>query len=158
MLQPRVIANLEQMAEFIFVPSDEVEFEQLLALLDEVTDIVRDDENHLLVNMMDVLGVLIENYEEQYVPEPKADPVGVLKHFMDEYNLRQKDLPELGSQGVVSEILNGKRELNLRQMKALSRRFRVPMAVFIADVYAQPEVVGKVAAQAALAADSPGGG
>ncbi len=154
MLQPRVIDNLEQMAEFIFVPSDEVEFEQLLALLDEVTDIVRDDENHPLVNMMDVLGVLIENYEEQYVPEPKTDPIGVLKHFMDEYNLRQKDLPELGSQGVVSEILNGKRELNLRQIRALSQRFKVPLAVFIADMYSQPR---KIAVQAALAAHSPGG-
>ena len=49
MLQPDVISNLEQMAEFIFVPSDEVEFEQLVALLDEVTDIVRDDENHPLL-------------------------------------------------------------------------------------------------------------
>lgn len=156
MLQPDVISNLEQMAEFIFVPSDELEFEQLLALLDEVTDIVRDDENHPLVHTMDVLGVLIENYEEQHVPEPKGDPIEVLKHFMDEYNLRQKDLPEMGSQGVVSEILNGKRELNLRQVKALSRRFEVPMAVFIADVYAQPGA--KVAAQAVLAADSPGVG
>ncbi len=72
MLQPNVISNLEQMAEFIFVPSDELEFEQLLALLDEVTDIVRDDENHALVNTMDVLGVLVENYEKQHVPEPKV--------------------------------------------------------------------------------------
>ncbi len=54
---------MRQMAEFICVPSNELEFEQVLALLDEVTDIVRDDENHALVNMMDTLGVLIENYE-----------------------------------------------------------------------------------------------
>ena len=156
MLQPNVISNLEQVAEFVFVPSNEMEFEQLVALLDEVTDIVRDEENHPLVNVMDVLGVLIENYEEQHIPEPKADPIGVLKHFMDEYGLRQKDLPEVGSQGVVSEILSGKRELNLRQIKALSQRFRVPMAVFIADAYVQQEA--KVAVQASLATDSLGGG
>lgn len=51
--------------------------------------------------------------------------------FMEEYELKQKDLPELGSQGIVSEILNGKRELNLRQVKALSERFKVPASVFI---------------------------
>jgi HTH-type transcriptional regulator/antitoxin HigA len=45
--------------------------------------------------------------------------------------LKQKDLPELGSQGVVSEILSGKRELNLRQIKALSKRFNVPVSVFV---------------------------
>jgi HTH-type transcriptional regulator/antitoxin HigA len=50
---------------------------------------------------------------------------------MEEFDLKQKDLSELGSQGVVSEILNGKRELNIRQVKALSDRFQVPGSVFI---------------------------
>jgi HTH-type transcriptional regulator/antitoxin HigA len=39
--------------------------------------------------------------------------------------LRQSDWPEIGSQGVVSEILNGKRELNVRQIRETARRFRV---------------------------------
>ena len=38
-----------------------------------------------------------------------------LLHFMDEYSLNQSDLPEIGSQGVVSEIINRKRDLNIRQ-------------------------------------------
>jgi HTH-type transcriptional regulator/antitoxin HigA len=45
--------------------------------------------------------------------------------------LKQNDLPEIGSQGVVSEILNGKRELNTRQIQALSRRFGVSSAAFL---------------------------
>jgi HTH-type transcriptional regulator/antitoxin HigA len=81
--------------------------------------------------MMDVIGVLIEDYEDEHIPEPEGDPISVLKYFMEEYELKQKDLPELGSQGIVSEILNGKRELNLRQVKALSERFKVPVSVFI---------------------------
>jgi HTH-type transcriptional regulator / antitoxin HigA len=44
--------------------------------------------------------------------------------------LRQGDLPEVGSQGVVSEVLAGKRALNLRQVQALAHRFGVPMEVF----------------------------
>ena len=45
--------------------------------------------------------------------------------------MTQKDLPEMGSPGVVSEILHRKRELNTRQIKELSKRFGVSPAVFI---------------------------
>ena len=131
LLQPQIIQNLTQTARFLYVPTREDEYEHLVQLLDEITDIVRDDEQHPLANLMDVLSVLIENYETENVPTPPADPVAVLKYFMEEYDLKQKDLSELGSQGVVSEILNGKRELNIRQIKALSERFQVPIAVFV---------------------------
>lgn len=131
MLQAQVMENLQQTGKFIFVPTSEEEYEQLVGLLDEITDIVRDNESHLLANVMDVLGVLIETYEAQNIPEPESDSISVLKYLMEEYGLRQKDLSELGSQGVVSEILNGKRELNLRQIRVLSERFKVPASVFI---------------------------
>jgi HTH-type transcriptional regulator/antitoxin HigA len=130
-LQPQVINNFVETAHFLYVPTNESEYDQLVALLDEMIDIVRDDESHPLANLMDVLGVLIETYENEHIPAPKSDPISVLKHFMEEYDLKQKDLSELGSQGVVSEILNGKRELNIRQVKALSERFHVPSSVFL---------------------------
>ena len=50
---------------------------------------------------------------------------------MREHGLRQTELPEIGSQGVVSEVLAGKRELNTRQIGRLARRFGVSSAVFI---------------------------
>lgn len=123
--------SFEQTAKFLFVPTNDREYKQLVELLDELTDIVRDDENHPLANLMDVVGVLIESYEDEHAPEPVSDPISVLKYFMEEYGLKQKDLAELGSQGVVSEILSGKRELNIRQIKALSERFKVPVSVFV---------------------------
>lgn len=52
-------------------------------------------------------------------------------HFMTEHNIKQSDLKEIGSQGVISEILNGKRELNIRQIKLLAEKFNVSPAVFI---------------------------
>ena len=55
----------------------------------------------------------------------------MLRFFMEEHDLTQSDLSEVGSQGVVSEILNGRRELNVRQIRALAKRFRVSPAVFI---------------------------
>jgi len=52
------------------------------------------------------------------------------KFLMEQHGLTQGDLPEIGSQGVVSEILRGKRELNVRQIGALSKRFHLPPDVF----------------------------
>ena len=130
-LQRQTIEKLKQTSKYIFVPTNEDEYNQIIHLLDEVTDIVRDNEKHPLANLMEVLGLLVENYENQYIPEPESDPISVLKYFIEVNNLKQKDLPELGSQGIVSEILNGKRELNLRQIKELSKRFKIPEPVFI---------------------------
>ena len=56
---------------------------------------------------------------------PPVSGVDVLRYLMEEHDLRQSDLPEVGSQGVVSEILGGKRELNVRQIRALAERFGV---------------------------------
>jgi len=50
---------------------------------------------------------------------------------MDQHGLRREDLSETGSQGVVSEVLSGKRELNVRQVRLLSERFGVSAATFV---------------------------
>jgi HTH-type transcriptional regulator/antitoxin HigA len=52
---------------------------------------------------------------------------------MESNDVRQSDLPEVGSQGVVSEILKGKRDLNTRQITELSRRFKVSLAAYDAE-------------------------
>jgi HTH-type transcriptional regulator/antitoxin HigA len=62
---------------------------------------------------------------------PTASGAEMLRFFMAEHGLAQADLPEIGSQGVVSEILNSKRELNVRQIRLLAARFHVSPAVFI---------------------------
>jgi len=55
----------------------------------------------------------------------------MLRYLMDEHGLRQSDLSEIGSQGVVSDVLHGKRQLNARQIRALAKRFGVSPAVFL---------------------------
>ena len=62
-----------------------------------------------------------------------GSPNETLRYLMGEHNLKQSDLPEIGSQGVVSEILKGKRTLNIRQIKELSTKFNVSPLVFIQD-------------------------
>lgn len=67
----------------------------------------------------------------KHVRELPSSPVAVLRLLMEEHGLNQSDLPEVGSQGVVSETLRGRRHLNVRQVRALSERFEVSPAVFI---------------------------
>lgn len=66
-----------------------------------------------------------------------STPATALASLMQVHGLRQTDLPAVGSQGVVSEMLSGKRHLNARQIAALARRFSVQAEVFL-DATAAP--------------------
>ena len=113
------------------VPHNEKDYNKLVNFLDSLVDEVGNNEKHPLTSLMETIGSLIETYESQYINEMVGDPIGALKALMEERGLKQLDLSEIGSQGVVSEILSGKRQLNVRQIKMLSKRFRVSPAVFI---------------------------
>ena len=133
-----MIAELErlsvawtQMSEVLSVPHTEAEYLRISGLLDLVVDEVGEHDSHPLASLMETLGTLIDAYEREHVVELPASPVAVLRLLMDEHELTQSDLPELGSQGVVSEILRGRRQINLRQVRALSARFGVSPAAFI---------------------------
>lgn len=110
---------------------NEEDYNKSVGQLNSLLDMVGEDEQHPLYSLLDTLGVLIEAYEQEHVSIPNVSGVEVLRYLMDEHGLTQSDLPEIGSQGVVSEILSEKRELNVRQIKALSQRFHVSPAVFI---------------------------
>jgi HTH-type transcriptional regulator/antitoxin HigA len=107
------------------------EYERAVALLDAILDEIGEDEKHPLAELAEAVGVFVEKYEDEHMPVSKAKPPAVLKALMREHDLRQTDLPEIGSQGVVSEVLAGKRELNTRQIRRLAKRFNVSPAVFI---------------------------
>ncbi|MCR4291607.1 MAG: helix-turn-helix domain-containing protein [Candidatus Kuenenia sp.] len=109
----------------------EKQFHRAVKLLDKLIDEISERDNSSIESLIDTLGTLIKDYEERNVPEPESDPIGCLKYLIEEHGLKQSDLGELGSQGVASEILNGKRQLNIRQIRALSKRFNVSPAVFI---------------------------
>lgn len=108
----------------------EADYNKALTVLNQLLDEVGDNQSHPLYNFLEVLGTLIESYEADHVKILDVPGSEVLKYLMEEHGLSQADLPEIGSQGVVSEILRGKRELNTRQIKALSKRFKVSPAVF----------------------------
>ncbi|NUM49163.1 MAG: helix-turn-helix domain-containing protein [Anaerolineales bacterium] len=109
---------------------NEEEYDAAIERLHELLDEVGTDETHPLYELFDTLGTMIRVYEEQHFPFPDVTGTDALRYLMEEHHLKQADLPELGSQGVVSEILNGKRELNVRQIQAVAERFQVSPAVF----------------------------
>ena len=58
-----------QLRPALFVPHTAAEFDELVALLDRLIDEVGEDESHPLASLMEVVGVLIEKYEDEHVPE-----------------------------------------------------------------------------------------
>jgi HTH-type transcriptional regulator / antitoxin HigA len=83
--------------------------------------------------LFDLLATLMEDYEKKTLPELKdSDPVDNLKFLMNENDLKQTDLIDVfNTQSVVSEVLAGKRQINLNQAKKLSERFGVSVDVFV---------------------------
>jgi HTH-type transcriptional regulator/antitoxin HigA len=107
---------------------DEAHYEALLAFVEACFDRFGADEFHPVFALVDLVAVRIREYEDRVHPWPDTTtPASRLAFLMEQHGLRQSDLPELGPQSVVSEILSGKRAPNLRQVKALAKRFHVPM-------------------------------
>lgn len=110
---------------------DEADYDRAIAVLNELLDVVGTDEAHPLFDLLDTLGTVIAAFEVDHMVLPEAGGAEVLAYLMAEHGLRQSDLPEVGSQGVVSEVLSGKRELNIRQIRALAARFGVSPEAFV---------------------------
>ena len=109
---------------------NEVEYDHAVDHLNQLLDEVGENEDHPLYGLLDTLGTVLHAYEEQHHPMPPCSGADILQYLMEEHELTQNDLPEVGSQGVVSEVLRGKRELNVRQIRALAERFHVSPSVF----------------------------
>ena len=61
------------LASNVFVPHTDEEYDRIVSLLDSLIDEVGGDESHPLASLMEVLGVLIEKYEDEHVPEPTGE-------------------------------------------------------------------------------------
>lgn len=81
---------------------------------------------------LDLLVMLIERFEEEHYPIAVGSPVSILLHLMEARELKQEDLVGvIGSRGVVSEVVNGKRSISKTQAKALAEFFHVDVGLFI---------------------------
>ena len=126
------IKHWKYIASDIHEPLNNADYEKLTGILDLLLDTVGEDENHELIGLVDVISHMIAMYDEQKNYQIKnLSGISALKFLMEQHHLKQSDLPEIGSQGVVSEVLQGKRKLNVTQIKKLSKRFHVSSDTFI---------------------------
>lgn len=115
---------------------DEADYNRTLALVEAILNETRnkparEDATHPLADLLDLLTAAVHEYETNHHAIPASSPRDVLRFLMDQHGLNQSDLPEVGSQSVISEILAGRRVLNTRQIAALVKRFHVGADAFI---------------------------
>ncbi|KGO90995.1 helix-turn-helix domain-containing protein [Flavobacterium subsaxonicum] len=80
---------------------------------------------------LELLLVLVKDYEDKHVTMPELDPIDVIKLKMEEMGIIAKDLePLIGSKGHVSSVLSGKREITLKMARKLKDYFKLPADIF----------------------------
>ncbi len=109
--------------------TSEEELELTQNMIDQLLDqekLSQDEKDYL-----NVLGALVYEYEQQQEPIPDIYGVELLKSLIEDNGLRQKDLVSIfKTESIVSDILNGKRELTKRHIEELAQFFHVSPAVF----------------------------
>ena len=125
------VAHWGHLAPILTVPKSENDYEHLVAVLDEVLDAGGANETSSLATLAERIGDLLEAYEAKHHSTPPGSPTDVLVFLMEQNGLKQADLPEIGAQSVVSDVLSGKRQLNVRQVSALCKRFGISANAFI---------------------------
>lgn len=136
----QTLRNPEEYAPLLAIRNGR-EYDAAVAQLNDLVDEIGDNPKDPRYRFVDTLSMLIEAYDEEHHKMPDTSGVELLKFLMEQHGLSQGDLPEVGSQGVVSEILRGKRELNVRQIEALSRRFHLPAGAFFREIERKREAV-----------------
>lgn len=114
------------------VITNESEYDRVVALMNKLAVIPEDRITPEQERLLDLLTLLIESYDEEHYQIPDAAPHEVIQLLMQERGLRNKDLePALGSRGVTSEVISGKRKPSKTQIKKLAEFFGVPPVVFV---------------------------
>lgn len=109
----------------------EEDYQEALARLEKIFDSKPGSING---DELEILSILIDQYEKEHFPIDLPDPIEAIKFRMDQMGLKQKDLAEIvGFKSRVSEILNKKRKLTLEMVRKLNTALRIPTEVLIQD-------------------------
>jgi HTH-type transcriptional regulator/antitoxin HigA len=126
----RLMQQGDDVFDLLLIDSTE-RYEQALAIMEHLVLEADDSSQNPYHRFMVLLGESIQRYEQTHFPMEESSPVEIIRFLMEEHGLTQSDLPEVGNQAKVSEVLSGKRSLNVRQVKALSERFNISPALLI---------------------------
>jgi len=108
----------------------DAEYEHSLAEIEKLID--KKDRSPEEDKLFDLLTALVESFEEKNYSIPDAPPHEVLQELMRSRGLKQRDLLSIfGSDGLASEVVNGKRNISRAHAKSLAEYFHVPVDLFI---------------------------
>lgn len=107
----------------------EQDYQQALKRLEEIFDAKTDTRDG---DELEILGILIENYEEEHFPIDSPDPIAAIEFRMDQMGMDQQDLTRIiGSKSRTSDLLNRKRPLSIRQIRLLHKELHIPADVLL---------------------------
>jgi HTH-type transcriptional regulator/antitoxin HigA len=109
----------------------DAEYRRLLEIVERITEKPEEEIGEEEGRLLELLGVLIENYEDRTIPLPATQPHKMLAHLLEEKGMSASDLWQVLPKSRVSEILNGKRGISKVQAKQLAELFRVPVELFL---------------------------
>lgn len=109
----------------------EQDYKQALERLDDIFDAKPNSKEG---DELEILGILIEKYENENFPIELPDPIEAIKFRMEQLNFSQNDLAKIiGLKSRASEILNKKRRLSLEMIRNLSEKLHIPSEVLIQE-------------------------
>ena len=83
---------------------------------------------------LEILSILVENYEQKHYPVPPPNPVDAIKYRLQQTGMDEKELNKiLGGRSRKSEILSGKRKLSLNMIRKLHDKLKIPVETLIAE-------------------------
>ncbi len=109
----------------------EKDYQQVLERLELIFDAKKGTEEG---DELEILSILIDNYENKNFPIGMPDPIEAIKFRMEQMGMKQKDLAEVvGFKSRVSEILNKKRKLTLEMIRKISSSLHIPTEVLVQE-------------------------
>jgi HTH-type transcriptional regulator/antitoxin HigA len=115
----------------IKVIKTEEEYNQALKRLEVIFDAPADTPDG---DEAELLGILIEKYEDEHYPIEPPDPIEAIRFRMEQMNMDNQDLAEvIGYKSRVSEIFNRKRKLSLKMIRNLHKKMKIPYESLITD-------------------------
>ena len=127
----KTIEHWGYLLPYAHIPRNESDYEKLLDFAEKLMQVSRKTKDGRVTSLLRLIAKNIEEYENHRFPTKQVSPLEMLAFLMEEHSLGQGDLPEIGSQSLVSKILSGERHLTVEHIQKLSKRFGVSSAVFI---------------------------
>lgn len=118
----------------------EADHRDALAEIERLMSVPEDALSEADGDRLEVLAILVEDYERQQHPIPTADPIEAIEFMMQEKGWTRADLePLIGGRGRVSEVLTRKRALSITMIRVLSEALGIPAEVLVAPYDLRPD-------------------